>query len=49
MEQTTSSLIKVHALPIQSTEEVLRDNITDNDKFQSLYYDILENKAFGED
>ena len=33
----------------QTTEEVLRDNSTDSDKFQSLYYDILENKALGEE
>jgi hypothetical protein len=28
---------------------VLRENLTDGDKFQSLYYDILENKALGEE
>jgi hypothetical protein len=34
---------------LQSSEEVLRDNLTDSDKFQSLYYDILESKSMGED
>jgi len=43
----TPSLIKVAPLLCQTTEEVLYDNITDSDKFQSLYYDILENKALG--
>lgn len=45
MEQTTPSLIKVTSFLIQSTEEVLKDNLTDRDKFQSLYYEILENKV----
>lgn len=49
MEQNTPALIKVRPLAMQSTEEVLRENLTDNDKYQTLYYDILENKTLGED
>lgn len=49
MEQNTPALIKVPPFPMQSTEEVLRENLTDNDKYQTLYYDILENKTLGED
>ena len=49
METTSPSLIKVAPSLWQTTEEVLFDNTTDSDKFQSLYYDILESKALGED
>ena len=27
----------------------MREKVTDSDKFQSLYYDILENQALGEE
>jgi hypothetical protein len=33
----------------QSAEEVLREDITDSDKFQSLYYEILEGRSIAED
>ena len=49
MEQMTPSLIKVKGVLWQTTEDVLRDNSTDSEKFQSLFYDILENQGLGEE
>lgn len=47
MDSMTPSLIKVRPTVCQSSEEVLRDNLSDSDKFQSLYYDILERGTMG--
>ena len=41
MESSPPSLVKVRPPLTQTTEEVLRDNSTDSDKFQTLFYDIL--------